>query len=341
MKLEKSIDKIFIITVLLISAFQVMAQHAYNPLIRYDRVWESTTTVDSHDYSVKYMRFDGTEEVNGKIYHRIISCQKNIFRYNEATKQFNITDVNDDICELEGYLREEGGKVYTLSQGQYSDNRWCGILYPYEFPNDGDIISEFLLYDFTCEKGEWYEAISNFTRSAELVNFTPVSKEVVDIDGEQCFHIGVGTFINDQGFSNYEIIEGIGPVNWGSLHYNEWNIPSKIWEYNYFNRVFDTSGRVIYERPEAYEFSLPENLFSEVGALEENTRLHFVDEQISYGDNSGMNSISIFNLSGCEVVSVSGAGRQTLSTTGLQPGVYIAIGGTRDQLAVHGKFIVK
>lgn len=163
-------------------ALRCYGEHKYVPVIRYDRVWECTSSDDLHTYTVKYMKFDGTEEINDKIYHRIVTFRKSIMekKYDSIMDTYEYTD---GICQLEGYMREDNGKVYTLASGVYdNDGFWYGSIYPLEHTNNEDSIEEFLIYDFNCEPGLRYEALSNRTRSNELANFTVISKSTVPID---------------------------------------------------------------------------------------------------------------------------------------------------------------
>jgi len=336
--LYKTNRTIAIIAIFLICALHADAMHESIPTIRYDRVWECTSSYDFHTYTVKYMKFDGTEEINGKIYHRIVTFRKAIME-KKHDPILDTYEYIDGLCELEGYMREDNGKVYTLASGVYYDNGlWCGCLYPLEHLKDGDTIAEFLIYDFTREPGEQYDALSNMTRSNELVKFTVISKSTVLIDNEECFHISAGI----PWFEPYlQIIEGIGPILFGCLNYQEHAFPAMMWEYNYFNRVFDTTGKVLYERQDAYDYKLPENLFSSVDKIKDSGQLQFNGETITFGRNTEHNSVDIYNSGGCLMRTVSADYPVSIPTTDLAPGIYIVYAKVGNAPCVRKKIIVR
>lgn len=57
-----------------------------------------------HTFIVKYMKFDGTEEINGKTYHRIVTFRKAIME-RKYDPVFDTYEYIDGLCEIEGYMR--------------------------------------------------------------------------------------------------------------------------------------------------------------------------------------------------------------------------------------------
>lgn len=308
------------IAISVICAFHVFSMHEYIPTVRYDRVWECTSSDNFHTYTVKYMKFDGTEEINGKMYHRIVTYRKAIMEmaYDSSLDTYEYID---DICELEGYMREDNGKVYTLASGVYDcDGLWYGCLYPWMQVNSGDTIEEFLIYDFTCEQGQQYEALSNRTGSNELVDFSVVSKSIVLIDNEECLHMSV----ERDGFSpSFLIVEGVGPVLFGCLNYQEHAFPVMMWKCNYFNRVFNISGEVMYKSPDAYDYKLPDNLFSSADVVNDSDWLLVDGGVILLNCGINYNLMNIYSANGGLVKTVSVDSSISIPTSDLAPGIYI------------------
>lgn len=337
MSINKINKNIAIIAIFLLCYLHAVAMHEFVPTIRYDRVWECTTSYNLHTFIVKYMKFDGTEEINGKIYHRIVTFKKAIMerRYDPFLDTYEYID---GLCEIEGYMREDNGKVYTLATGEYCYGSWYGSLYTSEKLNDTEIVDEFLIYDFTCEPGQKYEALSNLTGSNELVNFTVVSKTPILINNEECFHM----IVEYEGCTpSPQIIEGIGPILFGCLNYQEHAVPTMMWEYNYFNRIFDINGKVLYGKPDSYDYKLPENLFSSVDEINDYGQFQFDGKTIAFGIESVYNSVTICNSNGCLMKTVSSYYPISISTSDLTPGIYLVFAQTYNCPPIIRKIIVR
>ena len=278
-----SLATIIAVTVLTY-AFSTSAEE-YKSMIRYDRVWECYSTLDGQDYNTyKCMRFDGTEEINGNIYHRLVTFKKRVMDYDSETGP--IVKQVVDCLEHEGYLREEHGKVYTLIEEKeepYTDGwgTYRGWLY---FPASSDSgsnkgYSEYLLYDFNMEENGIYEGISFVNGGAWSNRFAVVNVSYVEIDGEECKMMYVCS--EDQleyhdtyatPYSSYQaIVEGIGAVGEGCLNYHEFIAwPTRMYAHNYFTCLYDMDGNVIYSEDPEY-FSFDYGSFTSVKDMEEDT----------------------------------------------------------------------
>ena len=258
-----------IAAIMLAYAFSTSAEE-YKSMIRYDRVWQCYSTLDGKDYDTyKCMRFDGTEEINGKIYHRLVTFKKRIMDYDQETGP--IVKQIEDCLEHEGYLREEDGKVFTLIEA--TDNslsdEWGisrGVLYLPETtdPGTNKVYSEYLLYDFNMEENGSYDGISFVTGGAWSNRFAVLNVSYVEIDGEECKMMYVcpedqleyhETY--DTPYSSYQgIVEGIGAIGEGCLNYHEFiDWPTRLYAHNYFTCLYDMDGNVIYsDDPEYFGF---------------------------------------------------------------------------------------
>ena len=222
----------------------------YKSMIRYDRIWEC---VSSRWFvnSVNYMKFDGTEEINGKTYHRLVTFRKAGFDYSDdAEHKPHLYDQQDDICENEGYLREEDGVVYTLvaNNGPLDSPERQGILYV--AGNDHDkypYLTEEVIYNFNCKEGESYEGIT-FSGIVEKMTFSVHSVSTVEIDGESCKRFEIRPVVDAVEWETvYPVIEGIGAAVEGCLNYHEFfDQPTYPYAHHALNRVFDTDGNLLY-----------------------------------------------------------------------------------------------
>lgn len=129
-----------------------ISSSSYAGVINEDRIWHYWIEGPDIDRNCVanisfQMKFDGTEDIDGKTYSvlKTINSQKYIF--NNTTRKWEY------VCDLKNssrfYLREEGTKTYIY-------NRGYGNLYFREFNYDGENLNEFLLYDFGLEIGEGY-----------------------------------------------------------------------------------------------------------------------------------------------------------------------------------------
>lgn len=299
----------------------------YKPIIRYDRIWECCSG-EWGPYTVKYMKFDGTEDFLGQTYHRIKTFKKSVV-YATIPFENSTYDLYDDIDEHEGYLREENGKVYTLVMESDQDNYPYYSLYiPTQQYTDDSYLTEKLIYDFSIGVGDSYPAYSNIMRYGEIMDFMTRTKSSEIFDGEECMNIGMCPveFLNFEDLS-YHIVEGIGPTDHGCLNYTEFiDQPTRPWAYNYFNRVFDLDWNILYKTEDCYEdYKLPDEL-SSAEILTDSPVMEISNGLITFGKSNHDNAIRIYDMSGRQVKEASANGSLSVRTSDLLPGVYIAIG---------------
>ncbi len=222
----------------------------YKSMIRYDRIWECVSYENGTDV-IKCMRFDGTEEIDGKTYHRIVTCKKTIANY--INDSFEFETVND-IWEHEGYLREEDGAVYTLVVAYKDEESPTGYGYLY-IPSSSNTdlneieISEQKIYDFNCSDGDKYDGFSFVMKNGEPCNFTVKSMANVDIAGEECkeYNVVASEFFSQYPDAGVPVIEGIGAVENGCLNYHEFITGvDMIWYHKELSRILDLEGNVIF-----------------------------------------------------------------------------------------------
>lgn len=100
-----------------------------------------------------------------------------------------------------------------------------------------------------------------------------------------------------------------------------------MWWYNYFLRVLDMQGNVIFSNDINYNVPYKEG-FLGVETVGEGGRMLIDDWGVSFGEDSRSNSVSLYNMQGQRASTVDGVGRVCISTAGLTPGVYIAVAST-------------
>lgn len=234
---------------LLAGAFSASADE-YKSMIRYDRIWEHIY-INWSDTRAYHVRFAGTEEINGKTYHRLEAFREIRYTYDYDTKP-KILSVNNDYYEHEGYMREEDGKVYTLVAIDDNDPNYPDII-PYipDIPGlDSYRIEERILYDFTCKEEETYRGLHIGSRGQEM-DYKITAIEHVEIDGEEHRLQRIAVYedwLEDWMDFVYEpIVEGIGIAGHGCLTtINFFETPTCPCMNHIFNRVLSTDGRVLY-----------------------------------------------------------------------------------------------
>ncbi len=159
--------------------------HGYEPLIREDRVWEyfvegPVSVMNArHNLELYKARFDGFETIDGQKYSRFVKFLSSTWTTEpnyDAERELIITPIteNQEVDELIGLFREEGGKVYIYVDGDEieSYNPETGHFETISLNNR----HEQLLYDFTKEVGEEYTAYCNdlyFSREGFGRNISP------------------------------------------------------------------------------------------------------------------------------------------------------------------------
>ena len=243
----------------LTNAFSVSAEE-YKSMIRYDRVWECVDfDFDIYDGVFKCMRFDGPEEINGRTYHRLVAFKKAypIYDATGARVSFRI----EDCYEHEGYMREDQGKVYTLFVPVVPSDQdyFYGKLYipDSENPVDASDCKEYLIYDFTVDEGDCFTAMSFIQNVAGPETFKVINVSSVEIDGEECKMMRVGwervnVFLELDYIGEFPAVAGVGAVEDGCLNHCEFSDRlTSMWCCNYFQRLFDLEGNLLYEGPTA------------------------------------------------------------------------------------------
>ncbi|MDE5849599.1 MAG: hypothetical protein K2H38_05615 [Muribaculaceae bacterium] len=246
--LSKSFSAIAIAITMLAYTFSASADE-YKSMIRYDRVWEHIY-VYWGDTRAYHVRFAGTEEINGKTYHRLEAFREIRYTYDYDT-QPQVLSVNNDYYKHEGYLREEDGKVYSLVVTDDSNKEYSELgLYTPDFPElDSYRIEEKVLYDFTCKEGETYRGVHTGAWGFEM-DYKVTAIEHVEIDGEE--HSLQRIAVYDDWLEEWvdisdPIVEGIGIDGYGCLTtISFYSVPTCPCMDHIFNRVLSTDGRVVY-----------------------------------------------------------------------------------------------
>ena len=316
-------------------------------LIREDRVWEYVYSegINLPTFDVKgevgrqifRMRFDGTEEHDGHVYHRL--------KYTgDLTRVVYAPAPSGDILEcvyseempndndMVYLMREDDGRVYLLNKGIGN----LSEIYP-------DGVDEIMVYDFNKSAGESYRfdygvQYWNCERiwysDAENGYCNIVSTETVCVDGDECIKQNIAVM-----FEESSIVEGIGFVQHGTLPFFYVDIRTGLeWVDCDLNRVYDSVGNVIFEG-ECFDAPMVG-----IGSVSEDAspRIKYDGKalQVKSPDGTGI-SLSLLDISGTLMSRVSGNGSVSASTAALSPGVYVAVAEADGATVARRKFVVR
>lgn len=267
-------------------------------LIREDRIWVYSQPY-AWEWRGKYeykMRFDGTEEIDGHIYHRLTAYDARLSwcKYPDPTP-IVVEKKRDDTY----LLREENGRVY-LHKDEVPYHEWGDF--------DGH---EALLYDFNAEEGDEMEIITSLDG---LTSATVRHAEEVIVDNERCRMYDMYLPVWE---TDYTVVEGLGNITWGNLSKFYVELTTDSGNKLQLEMVTDLEGNVIYEGNDEWpgEFNSVVQTASDPG-------IGYDGSIVSAADGE---SITIYTLSGKTVAT----GTSKVSTSSLQRGIYVARTGAK------------
>ncbi len=287
----------------------LIAQNVGTKLIREDRIWLYRGYVHgSPQFGYEYqMRFEGTTEINGILYHNLKTENGKGYIYNGPGSEVETVEIPDCISFL---IREENGKIYR--HAPIGDEAMNNLV----IWQNGE--SEGLLYDFNAETGEYIDIVES---QGNIITGYISSTNTVQINGEDCKQYTMQL----REAIDYTVIEGIGNISRGCLPYFDTDmIAGSLFPYilpkpctgQMLSKVYDLNKNVIYENEEGIEWPW------EINSVEPTN----LDSRTYYSNGSvvaeGM-GIAVYDMAGKRVAQ----GHGSLSTASLQPGVYIVKAG--------------
>ncbi len=328
---------------ILMAVSGIMASAGNVATVREGRVWEyvysegggrPTLPEFDGDYNMVMfqMWFDGTEDRNGKEYHRLVASDSiSIWGYKY------VRDSDEEIFQgvktipnrnkQTRLLREEDGKVYL-----YVDNTVNAFFEPGEY-------MDLLIYDFTKNIGgsyktvyclpylnggiDWYE----HGIDGPDITMNIKSSEYVTIDGEECLsQVGKINEIYENDYSpieweyDYNMIEGIGLTGQGYLPFLMLDLRTASIYFEYkLNRVYNADGEVIYRGEDIDTTTLS------IGSIAPDAgSLTFANGTVK-AVGAGEVSLTLYDISGRSVATDNATESAEIVTEGLPHGVYIAV----------------
>ncbi len=320
------------------------SEREYVKLIEEGKTWEyilSYNTWSWYTFTAFQMHFDGTEVRNGIEYHKLVYCG-DLTTWKSCEPWVDENERGDDWPERTPYeitnkpnditayflMREEEGKVYLyvrdLIDGKNNPDDLFGFDNQYE---NQEISDEAILYDFTKQSGETIqEVFCNWMEHHQIYPYMPALWDYKDVYIKNISEIdlnGTLSIRQDCGEENwmwdwYSCIEGVGVIDRGFLPFIDCHPVSSNGGdgYYYLNRLFDDEGNIIYKENMLYC-----DVAKVIELLDVATpTLNLAIERTGDGLRAEGAEITLYDLSGRVITS----GYESLSTTSLQPGVYVA-----------------
>ena len=321
--------KIMIIAALLLT---IVATSFAAPvkMIREDRVWEYINETvyiygDSVTYEQYQMKFDGTETLNGKTYHKFVyvgDIEKMTDRLTTEGRKFWKYEKTKNTNRHYFLMREENGKVYTCL-------KYAGAYHQLD--------GEFFSYDFNLKKEDKFDGLAYYDNEYfDLIDFEDAriaSIGEATIDGETC-KVQIFSDFGDRECKK-TATEGIG-FNYGMLPAMDGveMYASGRFPLIRLNKVYDGKGKVIYR---GYDKTLGVNeMMADYCDLE----IRMKEDAIRVAAEGNIR-MTVWSMQGLKVAGAEGAGEVSVSTSGLIPGVYVVRAASADGRSATRKIVVR
>lgn len=313
-------------------------EHKPVSLIREDREWEYVSDHGEFGSSTVFTRqkFDGTEEYNGRTYHRLMTIRTTVLTtkyYQEGDEWRESHSVKiDNVPRKSALLREENSKVYMAANEDINTDWAASFFGDGSIPkswNSSDVdrsCNEMILYDFSQRERDVVQGCAE--------EFIPIGFHVenvsnMNIDGEMCIvqNIGnkfsaspkLGLYYIYSLFSGNKMVEGIGFDGYGTMTMIPIAVTTNGDPFYALNNVYDANGKVIYA---GINFRVPTEETDGIDAV-------CADEMYLKASGGhiiaqGALSIDIYRLDGLSIYSAEPNGADIdIDTAGWLPGAYI------------------
>lgn len=326
---------------ILMTISAAMASAADVATVREGRIWEyvyeegsgpATWSEFDGDTNLVMFRmwFDGTEERDGKEYHRLVySDSISVWSYvyaSEGQDEFKSIRHIPNVHKETFLMREEDSRIYLLYDDKFEGVSGPGLkhadeLLIYDFSGrEGNSYDTDFCMQYWAGKPSWYHGFAPNTR----MNIK--SADTIQVDGEDAL-MQTGRITVDWDSSpdseegiDYLMIEGIGSVTHGCLPFicNDQTTEVRYHDFN-LNRVYNDKGEVIYRGEDIDTSTLSVGrIVADAGSLS------FANGTVKAVGN-GEVSLTLYDINGRSVATDNATESTEIETEGLPHGVYIAV----------------
>ena len=291
----------------------IIAQNVGTKLIREDRIWQyrGLAGAGHADYGYEYMmKFDGTTEIDGVVYHKLKTFDGAGYRWNGPSSDAVRYEISDAATFL---LREENGKVFR--HAPLEEYSLSNVMWAIEE-------NEALIYDFNVEDEDSMTIVDS---EGGLIEGIVTHTSSMTVNNDECKSYNLKF---DNPDFEYTVIEGIGNINSGCLPYfdidrisggsNPSFVPAPCHDQS-LSKVFDADGNIIYVNENGID-SWPWELNSVDSIKQGVHEIIYSEAVVTVADGAG---IAVYDMAGKRVAQ----GHGPLSTASLLPGVYIVKAG--------------
>lgn len=300
----------------------------YKSFIREDRVWEYFST--DHDYtftghcSLYRWQFIGTEEYEGKTYHRLMRTRLTTWEDpHDGTN--NIRDLKVDTVQAPvALMREDKGKVYVLEKEEPAQAA--------EFSEESPVLcqkpaltvkagEERMIYDFSLNPGDtltypWYpydEWIANMPFEMDSISYKYYISPTSNFIWRE-FHFTPA----EEYWSKFSYSDIAGNTGRGDLIFvNLGPFPTCDCGHTAFNNLYDLEGNILVQG---------ENRRTPQAGIDgtdaDNFKLTYSDGVIR-ASGEGTLTLEIFSADGIRTARLQAADEISVATSGLLSGVYL------------------
>lgn len=314
--------KIFLfLTTAILIVVSAKAESTPVNLINEDYVWVYFSVLHYNTHTDMYYKYSGTKEIAGKTYHRYVNYK------NEERKWTPENDITETVYEgfekLVWLAREEDRKLI--------------VIYPSDI--ESEEYTEYVVNDFNLQKGD---LVSDCPYYHELHHQEWIHDiDYVEIEGKNCMIQWTDPDRLETGPSEYwrPIVEGVGNCGVG-LHENL-QVENNGDSGNWFSRLEDKDGKVLLDRETIFKLNpavgivpVPDMDFSGSG-------IEFTNGKVSCRTSDGAEiSLAVYHPDGRLVAEISENGEVSLSTSILDPGVYV-VRASVDNRSASRKIIIR
>ena len=308
--MRKSITVLFLLSLIFANVEAV----AENYIVREDRVWVK----DIEDGSTWREWFEGTTQINGKTYHDL-----------------HLRATYPDYCveDVIAYMREEGGKVYSITANPVCDNRGASIFLNLRISQTDQ---EALAYDFNAQVGE---SIVRFVDAEDCVidalgaDWSSLFNTMYVTNAIGCESYG-NTFygyktrtVESQLYGTYTatVLQGVGdpttPVCFPGLV----SVYDSSTAFVIDTTLLDGNGNILYQASNTQPLSA-------VDAITESIKI--VDNHIYVSGADDTTQVQVVDTCGRHVLEARGEACSDISLSALNRGIYVISIVTRNSRQV-------
>lgn len=299
-------------------------------------VYECYMMNDGEGHAISKTNFQGTVEIDGKEYHRLVEEDETWWWY--GCDEADIAPAENKTGRVIALIREENGRLYARAT---ADEYSYTLSFDKEDPGNSDV----LLCDFNAATGSYMDGAGYLIFEAfgghllqggylQKTRYIVSSTGYVNINGSRRKFVELSI---PGGYSRVvaTYTEGIGCDNWVFMRPVLDMSMGFFLQVELLNGIYDAAGNRIYGD---WKYGVPQ-LWGVDKTAEDNCNITY-ENGVLTGSGKDETVIKVFNTCGLPVGSAKGLGTASFATDVLTPGTYVATVSDR-QHTRNFKFVVR